>query len=70
MNQFQPSIEGTFPNLPAKEYHAAPGVSQSTLKAFDDAGSPLHYKTMKRKESTEDQFFGTLVHAAVLEEGT
>lgn len=64
---FTPNTEGIFYDLPAATYHAAPGVSQSTCKAFDEAGSPMHFKTLKRKPPTPDMEFGTLVHAAVLE---
>src|SRR5579884_1295440 len=67
---FQPNTEGVFYDVPAEVYHKAPGVSQSTLKAFDDAGSPKHFKTMPRKPSSPDMQFGTLVHAAVLEPKT
>lgn len=64
---FQPGVEGVYYDLPSDVYHKAPGVSQSTLKAFDEAGSPLHYKKVPRKPSSADQAFGTLTHAAVLE---
>src|SRR5579884_2686686 len=67
MTEFLPNTEGVFYNVPASVYHKAPGTSQSTLKAFDDAGSPRHFKEVPRKPSTPDMQFGTLVHAAVLE---
>lgn len=67
---FSPGIEGTFRGVPAETYHAAPGISQSTLKAFGQAGSPLHFRVLAKKEQTEDMAFGTLVHAAVLEPET
>lgn len=67
MSPFLPNTEGIFHGLDAEEYHASPGVSQSTLKAFMEAGTPLHFKALPRKVATEDMEFGTLVHSAVLE---
>lgn len=70
MTPFTPGIEGEFKGLPAAEYHSAPGVSQSTLKRFANAGSPLHYRTLPAPESSDAMDFGQLVHAAVLEPQT
>ena len=49
------------------DYRAAEGVSQSTLKAFGDAATPLHFKNAKPKKATPDMEFGTVCHAAILE---
>src|SRR5579871_516069 len=64
---FAPDTEGVWLDLPAKTYHAAPGVSQSTLKRFGEAGSPLHFKTQKPKLASPDMQFGTVCHTAILE---
>lgn len=64
---FKPDCEGVFYGLPAETYHKAPGVSQSTLKDFDDAGSPAHWKASPRKKPTADMEFGTICHTAILE---
>lgn len=58
---------GIYHGIPAAEYHAGLGISQSMLKAFDDAGSPAHYKALGPRNQTEDMSFGSLVHTAVLE---
>src|SRR5579863_7267632 len=63
---FAENTEGIFFGVPHAAYIDAPGVSQSTLKEFGDAGSPLHFKTLPKREPSEDMIFGTLVHAVVL----
>lgn len=50
--------------IPAEAYHAGPGVSVSTLRAFADNPARMRYGVRK---STAAQSFGTLIHAAVLE---
>src|SRR6185437_13913687 len=67
MTTFTPNTEGVFFDLPAEIYHKAPGISQSTLKAFDEAGSPRHFQKVKRKAPSAEMQFGTLAHAGVLE---
>ncbi|MGN6644749.1 MAG: hypothetical protein ACTHKU_17300, partial [Verrucomicrobiota bacterium] len=64
---FTPNTEGAWLNLPAETYHAAPGVSQSFLKEFDAAATPLHFTVRKRKTATAYMEFGTICHCAVLE---
>jgi hypothetical protein len=64
---FEPGAEGLWRGVDAELYHSAPGISQSTLKAFMAAGSPKHFKALPPKVVTEDMEFGTLVHGAVLE---
>ncbi|HZQ46313.1 MAG TPA: PD-(D/E)XK nuclease-like domain-containing protein [Verrucomicrobiae bacterium] len=64
---FQPDTEGIWLDLPADVYHKAPGVSQSTLKRFDEAGTPLHFKTAPVKKPTADMEFGTVCHTSILE---
>ncbi|MDB6017716.1 MAG: putative bacteriophage protein [Pedosphaera sp.] len=64
---FQPDTEGVWFDLPADVYHAAPGVSQSTLKAFDEAGTPKHFKAAKPRVATEDMEFGSISHTAILQ---
>jgi len=59
--------EGVYTDIPEEIYRAAPGVSQSELKEFGDAATPLHYKTREPKEVSEDMEFGTVCHAAVLQ---
>lgn len=64
---FTENVEGVFFDLPMEVYRAAPGVSQSTLKRFGAAATPLHWKTAKPKEPTPDMLFGTICHTAILE---
>lgn len=54
-------------NVPAADYHAAPGVSNSMLKHF--ARSPKHYKhaLTAPRETTPAMEMGTLFHLCVLE---
>jgi hypothetical protein len=59
--------EGAYTDIPEEIYRAAAGISQSELKEFGDAASPLHFKTRKPKEATEDMEFGTVCHTAILE---
>jgi hypothetical protein len=64
---FERGKEGVWLNLSAEEYHAAPGVSQSTLKEFDSYATPKHYQARKPRVPNEAMQFGTVVHTAVLE---
>jgi hypothetical protein len=64
---WNPDTEGVFMGLDAEKYHAAPGLSHSTLKHMDP--TPAHclaYMTEKR-ETTPAQMLGTLAHSKILE---
>lgn len=73
-----PTLEpGIHPNIPAEQYHALGGVSNSDLKIFG-GDSPAHYHNAKVKGLPEDDSdlddderearkLGTLLHLAVLE---
>ncbi|SDT85647.1 exodeoxyribonuclease VIII [Verrucomicrobium sp. GAS474] len=57
---------GIYYGLPADEYHAAPGVSASMLKAM--RRSPAHMRAeMANRKETEAMRFGTLLHLRLLE---
>jgi len=61
--------EGIHLNLTEKEYRDDPAISQSQLKAFGEAATPLHYQAALKaggKKQTDDMAFGTVCHAAVL----
>lgn len=58
--------EGIYFDLSDQEYREAEGISQSELKLFGEAATPLHYISTPKKEPTKDMEFGTLVHSAVL----
>lgn len=58
--------EGIYPNVPESVYRAHEGISQSELKEFGNAATPLHFKALKPKEATPDMEFGTVCHAAIL----
>jgi len=58
--------EGIYPDLPEKVYREARAISQSEVKAFDEAATPLHFKAAKPREATADMEFGSVVHAAIL----
>lgn len=68
MNTFEPNTEGVFPGLSAEEYRAAPGISQSMLKAFAAEPTPKHYQESltRPKKVTEAMEFGTILHTAIL----
>ena len=59
--------EGIYLNLPMEDYRKAEGVSQSELKEFGRAATPLHFRHRKKKEPTPDMEFGTVCHAAILQ---
>lgn len=59
--------EGVFPGMSEAVYRAADAISQSELKEFGQAATPLHYKHRKPKEPTPDMEFGTVCHAAILQ---
>lgn len=67
MTPFVPNTEGVFLGLPAAEYHAAPGVSNSTLKRFMEAATPRHFKLAPPREPSAEMEFGTVAHTAILE---
>jgi len=58
---------GLFNDMTNEDYHKAPGLSFSALKAF--SATPAHYQAYLRKERTEtaSQRLGTLVHMRTLE---
>jgi hypothetical protein len=58
---------GVYYNMPAKEYFAAEGLSNSGMKELDR--SPHHYQTAKRigKEPTTAMIEGSAKHLAILE---
>lgn len=58
---------GPILGMPEKEYRAHEAISQSLLKSFGEAATPLHFKAAKPKEATADMLFGTCAHAAILE---
>lgn len=58
--------EGIHFDLSFEQYQAADGISQSTLKEFGAAASPLHFSVREPKAQTPDMAFGTVCHAAVL----
>lgn len=63
---WQPDTDGVWLDLPAPEYHAAPGVSNSMLKHMDPpARFPV--ETKKKVKPTPWMRMGTLVHHARLE---
>ncbi|HET7624385.1 MAG TPA: PD-(D/E)XK nuclease-like domain-containing protein [Verrucomicrobiae bacterium] len=64
---FAENTEGIFHNLPARQYHAAPGVSNSMLKRL--ARSPAHLQTYLEQppEQTPAMLFGQIVHQLLLE---
>jgi len=59
--------EGIFPGMDEKTYRAADAISQSELKEFGQAATPLHYRARKPKEPTPDMEFGSVAHCAVLQ---
>lgn len=59
--------EGVYPGVPEEAYRSSEGISQSELKEFGSAATPLHFKTRKPKEATPDMEFGTVCHAAILQ---
>lgn len=59
--------EGSYSNVPEPIYRAADAVSQSELKEFGNAASPLHFKARKPKEPTPDMEFGVVSHTAILQ---
>lgn len=61
------SIEGEYVGIPESEYRKSEGVSQSELKEFGNAASPLHYRSQKPKEATSDMEFGSVCHFAILQ---
>lgn len=66
-DQFAPGAEGVWYDLPAETYHAAPGVSQSALKHFEQ--SPAHYRAAMAapRHETPALRFGHLTHTVILE---
>jgi len=48
-------------------YRADPAISQSFLKQFGEAATPLHFMAAKPKQPTDDMIFGTVCHAAILQ---
>jgi hypothetical protein len=57
---------GLYRDLPAEQYHAAPGLSCTMLKAF--ARSPAHMReAIANRKETEAMRFGSLFHTAILE---
>lgn len=66
---FTPGTEGIWHGLPESVYHAAPGIGQSMLKAFDAEPTPAHYmESLSRERAvTEDMEFGTILHTAILQ---
>lgn len=68
MNTFVPNTEGIFFDLPFEEYRKAPGISQSTLKAFMAEPTPKHFveSSSRPAKSTPDMEFGTVLHASIL----
>lgn len=67
MNTADLLSEGSYSNVPEPEYRAADAVSQSELKEFGNAATPLHFKSKKPKEATPDMEFGTVCHTAILQ---
>jgi exodeoxyribonuclease VIII len=59
--------EGTYFDMPAEVYHAAPAVSKSLLWEFHEAATPLHFHKREPKVATADMQFGTVCHAAILQ---
>lgn len=59
---------GTYPNVPANEYHRWPAASQSLLKIMRDR-SPAHarWQMLNPTEPTPAMQFGTALHMAVLQ---
>lgn len=55
---------GLIENLPAADYHAAPGLSSSEIKRL--LVSPAHFKQYQPYETAAMEF-GTAVHCAILE---
>lgn len=69
MTQFTPNTEGVFYDLPETVYRAAPGISYSELKQFDEEATPAHFVDARKKKRTvtPDMEFGTILHTAVLQ---
>lgn len=55
------------PNLPAAEYHAAPGISKHALDKIHRAPALWKYERDNPPDPTPAMRWGTLVHTAVLE---
>ena len=66
MTPFAPNTEGIWFNLPAKDYHAAPGFSQSQAKHLNPPARWLQYRD-KGPVDTEFTRMGSLVHQRLLE---
>lgn len=63
---FLPGTEGVFRDVPAEQYHRAPGVSNSMLKHLNPPARLPVYLTEKREPSVA-MVLGTLVHSLALE---
>jgi hypothetical protein len=57
---------GCYDGINEDEYHGGPEVSVSKLKIFSEEGGPAKVKYGQRVE-TRAQFFGSLIHCAILE---
>lgn len=58
--------EGIYFDLSFEEYQKADGISQSLLKEFGAAATPLHFSVREPRKQTPDMAFGEVCHAAVL----
>ncbi len=66
MTPFAPNTPGIWFDLPAKDYHAAPGFSQSMAKHISPPARLLQYLEKPNPE-TEFTRMGSLVHQRILE---
>ena len=63
-SEWKPEVEGSFANLPAERYHAAPGFSHSASLWLDP---PARFQYRNVEKPTQYMILGTLAHAMALE---
>ncbi len=62
-----PAAEGIYLDLPAEQYHKAPGVSNSMLKRLDRSPAHLQAYLEQPQEQTPAMLFGSVAHQLLLE---
>ena len=66
-HNWNPNTEGVFADLSAADYHAAPGLSHSTLKNMEPTPAHCFAYMQEKPEPTPAMILGTLTHSLVLE---
>lgn len=65
---FEPNTPGAFLNVPMEVYRSAPGLSKSELALIGVCPRLFNLRHQYRSKQTDAMAFGTILHAALLED--